>query len=315
MNTLREGSRGQYVITLQTSLKRLGFYYASIDGHFGPQTNLAVINFQKAANISIDGVVGPKTWNSITYHLGMLKIKPNKEWFTVFIDAGHGGIHPTTLDYQTNGKLMHHGLDKFDGHIKNGTYYEGLENRIIADNVSHELHRLGINTVKLYHPYKDTPLRDRINLVKSLEGIGYWGYVHSFHSNAISLSNRKDKLESTQGAIIFTTRGQHPLSDPIGQIHYENWKSFLEEKKRTNGAPWLWDKSTIDKDADMEANFQILRQAESPYIGAILEEFGFHTSLADTKFITNANIRKNRVLAAVKTAIKAKEFLQKYFKI
>jgi hypothetical protein len=57
--TLRRGSRGEAVKTIQT---RVG---VAADGVFGPATEAAVCEFQRAAALRADGIVGPKTWEKI----------------------------------------------------------------------------------------------------------------------------------------------------------------------------------------------------------------------------------------------------------
>ncbi len=60
--TLKEGSKGEYVVELQTKLKALGFYSASVDGFFGAGTTAAVKRYQNAIGLPADGIVGPATW-------------------------------------------------------------------------------------------------------------------------------------------------------------------------------------------------------------------------------------------------------------
>ena len=59
--SLRVGSRGDEVKTLQTKLKRWGYYSGSIDGVFGAGTKEAVQYFQRSNGLDADGVVGPAT--------------------------------------------------------------------------------------------------------------------------------------------------------------------------------------------------------------------------------------------------------------
>ena len=56
MDTLKLGSRGTDVITLQ---KKLNLHQ---DGIFGPLTEEAVKEFQKNNGLTADGIVGTKTW-------------------------------------------------------------------------------------------------------------------------------------------------------------------------------------------------------------------------------------------------------------
>jgi peptidoglycan hydrolase-like protein with peptidoglycan-binding domain len=57
--TLTRGARNEFVGQLQRALK------LSVDNDFGPATEAAVRAFQRAHNLVPDGIVGPKTWNTI----------------------------------------------------------------------------------------------------------------------------------------------------------------------------------------------------------------------------------------------------------
>ncbi|MDO4567717.1 MAG: spore cortex-lytic enzyme [Clostridia bacterium] len=59
--TLKYGSRGDDVYTLQSKLKRWGYYSGSVDGIFGSQTLSAVKYFQRKNGLVQDGIVGPAT--------------------------------------------------------------------------------------------------------------------------------------------------------------------------------------------------------------------------------------------------------------
>lgn len=63
--TLRSGSRGSAVQTLQTRLKARGYDPGFIDGIFGSRTDAAVKAFQRASGITVDGIVGPQTWSAL----------------------------------------------------------------------------------------------------------------------------------------------------------------------------------------------------------------------------------------------------------
>ena len=74
-STLRQGSRGQDVITLQYLLNMIAEFYPDVpapaqDGIFGNQTAQAVTAFQRARQLNPDGIVGPLTWQALydTYY-------------------------------------------------------------------------------------------------------------------------------------------------------------------------------------------------------------------------------------------------------
>ena len=58
----KKGMSGVQVKGLQTMLKEYGYYSAAIDGSFGDKTEAAVKAFQKAEGLTVDGIVGEKTW-------------------------------------------------------------------------------------------------------------------------------------------------------------------------------------------------------------------------------------------------------------
>ena len=57
--TIKSGDRGSDVRELQA---KLGI---TVDGVFGPTTEVAVEEFQAAHGLTPDGIVGPKTWNAL----------------------------------------------------------------------------------------------------------------------------------------------------------------------------------------------------------------------------------------------------------
>lgn len=60
--TVSYGSRGDAVRKLQELLNALGYDCGSVDGIFGSKTKAAVLAFQKANGLGVDGIVGPLTW-------------------------------------------------------------------------------------------------------------------------------------------------------------------------------------------------------------------------------------------------------------
>ena len=65
LTTLKNGSNGPEVKTLQRLLNTLGYSCGNVDGSFGPKTEAAVKKFQKAVGLEVDGYCGQKTWTAV----------------------------------------------------------------------------------------------------------------------------------------------------------------------------------------------------------------------------------------------------------
>ena len=63
LQELGKGSKGEQVKALQRLLS--GYYTSSVDGDFGAQTDTAVRSYQKGKNLTVDGIVGQKTWSKL----------------------------------------------------------------------------------------------------------------------------------------------------------------------------------------------------------------------------------------------------------
>jgi len=61
--TVQRGSTGDAVQAVQLMLK------VKTDGDFGPSTQAAVRSFQSSHGLSVDGIVGPNTWNAMVNSL------------------------------------------------------------------------------------------------------------------------------------------------------------------------------------------------------------------------------------------------------
>ena len=62
--TTREGSSGSAVVALQQQLNTNGARL-TVDGSFGPLTNAALRSYQSRHKLSVDGIAGPQTWQSL----------------------------------------------------------------------------------------------------------------------------------------------------------------------------------------------------------------------------------------------------------
>jgi hypothetical protein len=65
MATFKLGSKGDEVRRIQEKLKALGIYKGPIDGDFGGGTETAVRKFQDTNHLTVDGAVGPLTWDAL----------------------------------------------------------------------------------------------------------------------------------------------------------------------------------------------------------------------------------------------------------
>lgn len=108
MRTLRIGMSGSDVMEIQAMLRKLGYRVAA-DGIFGPQTQRAVMEFQRNHGLYPDGVIGARTHAAMQrYLLGYdaYTIRPGDTFYTIakkfgtsaaLIAAANPGIVPEAL--------------------------------------------------------------------------------------------------------------------------------------------------------------------------------------------------------------------------
>lgn len=64
--TIKQGDKGQAVRALQRLLhNKFGYDELQVDADFGPMTNTAVRELQAVYGLSVDGIVGPQTWQTL----------------------------------------------------------------------------------------------------------------------------------------------------------------------------------------------------------------------------------------------------------
>jgi N-acetylmuramoyl-L-alanine amidase len=68
--TYQKGSSGSTVRTIQTKLKRWGYYTGSVDGIYGSKTVAAIKHFQRNNGLTADGVCGPATLQALGINSG-----------------------------------------------------------------------------------------------------------------------------------------------------------------------------------------------------------------------------------------------------
>lgn len=65
LTTLKNGSKGNQVKTVQRLFNALGYDCGTVDGVFGNKTKAATKAFQKAKGLDADGVIGKNTWSAL----------------------------------------------------------------------------------------------------------------------------------------------------------------------------------------------------------------------------------------------------------
>ena len=85
---------GEDIRAVQNKLNSLGYNAGTADGYYGNDTRTAVISFQTARGIDIDGEVGPATWKTLFNTSTSGGNGSTSNIRKVFIDPGHGGTNP-----------------------------------------------------------------------------------------------------------------------------------------------------------------------------------------------------------------------------
>ncbi len=63
--TYSQGAEGPDVLTIQGLLAEFHHHLEYYDGIYGPATEGAVTDFQREQNLTVDGIVGPYTWEAL----------------------------------------------------------------------------------------------------------------------------------------------------------------------------------------------------------------------------------------------------------
>ena len=255
---LKKGSNGPEVEELQ---RLLGI---TVDGDFGPATELAVMKFQGQRGLKTDGIVGPKTWSIIKSK----KEVNNGSNYLWILDNGHGGVIDGV--YQTSGKRS----PKWD----DGTQlFEGEFNRSVVKRIVKLCEKAGIECINLVDTEKDLSLRWRTDKANDIyrerqQSDGKKCIYVSVHANGFN-------KESAHGWSVYTTVGE-TKSDKIAQVLHEKAKAeFPNHKMRMDNR---------DGDADKESNFWVLRKVVMP---SILSENFFMTNREESKLLLSEDGR------------------------
>jgi N-acetylmuramoyl-L-alanine amidase len=204
----------------------------------------------------------------------------NNYEYCVFLDAGHGGIRPDTGYYTTQpSKMFTHEKGKFHN---GSTFYEGVKNREYADEIAKRLMDKGINVIKTYHPWEDTPLSRRVELANYYHSNIQKGIFFSEHSNA--------STGAAKGMSVWTSIGQ-TTSDFLAEEYLKFYKADLSD----DGIR-VREQDYEDGDGDYEENFYVLRNTNMP---AVLSENLFFDNFDDARLLMDDYYKEQYIQVTV----------------
>lgn len=153
MRVLKVGSSGSDVMKIQAIFKKIGYYDGAVDGIFGSATEEAVKNFQRANNLTQDGVIGDSTYKALErFWLGYdtYSIRPGdtiyaiaRRYFTTVdrIMAANPNLNVYNLTIGQSIKIPY-GIDVVDTNV-NYTY-EIMEKDIMGLKVRYPFIEVGV---------------------------------------------------------------------------------------------------------------------------------------------------------------------------
>ena len=216
--------------------------------------------------------------NGHTRHDGDMWVRPVTQYHAIILDPGHGGLDPSTGEYQTAGKRYTHTDVE-----PPWTYYEGVHNRRHAALLARMLIGLGVRVFssvdqrELTQPpdadgtsfsWRDVSLAGRTRYANDVHGklaaAGKNVAFVSMHGNAIG-SLLKGSSLTAHGLVVFTSRGK-TKSDELAESITDAYRAD----------PSLGFHIRDPK----EASFHVLNRTRCP---AVLIEAGFFTNLADAQ--------------------------------
>lgn len=154
---ISQGSRGETVKTIQTKLKRWGYYKGSVDGIYGAKTKEAVKYFQRKNGLKVDGIVGDKTLQALGINPATVNGGGNK--------GGGNNTKYSDSDIQLLARLIHGEArgESYTGRIAVGA--------VVMNRVKSSAFPNTISGV-IYQPYAFTAVSDgQINLTPDSQSI------------------------------------------------------------------------------------------------------------------------------------------------
>lgn len=215
--------RGTDVMEIQALLQKIGYYPGSIDGIFGPQTQQAVIAFQRDNGLTPDGIIGPNTYRFLepfllgyrryTIQAGDTIYNLARRFYTstARIVAANPGLNPYNLRIGQQ-VIIPFGIDVVDTNI----------------DYTYEIMERDIQGLKARYPFLEVGIAGKSVLGKNL----YY----------IKLGNGPNQ--------VFYNGAHHALewiTSPLLMKFIENFsKAYVEERSiRGYDVRDIWDQSSI----------------------------------------------------------------------
>lgn len=205
--------------------------------------------------------------------------------YTWILDAGHGGLTKDGRYTTAPGKM--HTFE--DGLV----FYEGVNNRAIVNKLVALMSRDGYNVALVHDEIEDTPLTTRVLRADALYAKNKACIYLSVHSDAMPDGSHG----KASGMSIYTSRGQ-TKSDKIADIIAQSYAKHLSE--------WKLRQDQVDGDADMEADFYVLRKTDCP---AVLLENLYFDNRREAEFLMS-DVGQEKFAFAIFSAMNTCEILK-----